>query len=79
MDSSIVLGAAGIGVSIVSMLVAVLTAKHSVRRDTIHDLVKRIDTLEIELAECERKHRAAEERNVLLMERLVGLRKFPDG
>ena len=48
-----------------------MTARHAVTRDTIHDLANRIDTLEGELAECQLKHRAAEERNLLLMERLV--------
>ena len=74
METSVVLGVAGVAISFLSMLVAAQTAKHSAKRDTVHDLVKRIETLEADLAECERKHRAAEERNVLLMERLVGLR-----
>jgi hypothetical protein len=73
-ETSVVLGVAGVAISFLSMLVAAQTAKHSAKRDTVHDLVKRIETLEADLAECERKHRAAEERNVLLMERLVGLR-----
>jgi hypothetical protein len=66
-----ILGMVGIAVSLMSMLLAALTAKHSVRRDTIRDLAHRIDTLEGELAECQHKHRAAEERNLLLMEHLV--------
>ncbi len=74
METSVVLGVAGVAISFLSMLVAAQTAKHSAKRDTVHDLIKRIETLEADLAECERKHRAAEERNVLLMERLVGLR-----
>ena len=74
METSVVLGVAGVAISFLSMLVAAQTAKHSAKRDTVHDLVKRIETLEADLAECERKHRAAEERNVLLMERLVDLR-----
>ena len=74
MDSSLILGAIGIALSFLSMLIAALTAKHAVRRDTIHDLVKRIEMLEADLAECERKHKAAEERNVVLMERLFGLK-----
>lgn|GEM_PF-2795988 len=74
METSIVLGLAGVAISFLSMLVAAQTARHSAKRDTVHDLVRRIEMLEAELAECERKHRAAEERNVLLMERLVGLR-----
>ncbi len=74
MDSSIILGVAGVALSFLSILIAALTAKHSVRRDTIHDLVKRIESLETDLAQCEKKHRLAEEKNVLLMERLVGLR-----
>jgi len=73
-ETSVVLGVAGVAISFLSMLVAAQTAKHSAKRDTVHDLVKRIETLEADLAECERKHRAAEERNVLLMERLVDLR-----
>lgn len=74
MDTSLILGAVGIAVSFLSMMIAGMTAKHAVRRDTIHDLVKRIETLEADLAECEKKHRLAEEKNVMLMERLVGLR-----
>lgn len=74
MESSLMLGGVGLALSFVSMLIAALTAKHSVRRDTIRDLVRRIETLEADLAECERKHRAAEERNVTLMERLIGLK-----
>jgi hypothetical protein len=66
-----VLGFAGVAVSLVSMLIAALTAKHSVRRDSIRDLASRIATLEGELADCQRKHRAAEERNLWLMEHLV--------
>ena len=77
MESSVMLGVAGIALSFLSMLVAALTAKHSVRRDTIHDLIRRIESLEAHLAECEKKHRAAEEKNVMLMERLVGLRPIP--
>ena len=72
-DSSMILGIVGIAVSLMSMLLAASTAKHAVRRDTIHDLANRIDTLEGELAECQRKHRAAEERNLVLMEHLVRL------
>ena len=74
MDSSVMLGIAGVTLSFLSILIAALTAKHSVRRDTIPDLVKRIESLEADLAECEKKHRLAEEKNVMLMERLVGLR-----
>ena len=71
MESSVILGTVGVAVSLMSMLIAALTAKHAVRRDTIHDLANRIDTLEGELAECQLKHRAAEERNLWLMEHLV--------
>ena len=71
MESGIILGVAGVGISLISMLLAASTAKHSVRRDTIHDLANRIDTLEGELAECQQTHRAAEERNLMLMEHLV--------
>ncbi len=78
MEPSVILGVVGVAVSLMSMLIAamtarhaVMTARHAVTRDTIHDLANRIDTLEGELAECQLKHRAAEERNLLLMERLV--------
>jgi Na+-transporting methylmalonyl-CoA/oxaloacetate decarboxylase gamma subunit len=74
LDFSALLGVAGVTISFLSILIAAMTAKHAVRRDTIHDLVKRIETLEADLAECEKKHRAAEEKNVMLMERLVELR-----
>ena len=77
MDPTTLLGTVGIALSFLSMLVAAMTAKHSVKRDTIHDLVKRIESLEAELAECERKHRAAEEKNIMLMERMVGWRATP--
>ena len=68
-----IVGIVGVAVSLLSMLIAALTAKHAVKRDSIHDLSTRIDTLEGELAECQRKHRAAEERNLWLMEHLVRL------
>ena len=77
MESSVMLGIAGVVLSFLSMLVAALTAKRSVRRDTIHDLIRRIESLESDLAACEKKHKAAEEKNIMLMERLVGLRPIP--
>ena len=74
MDFSALSGVAGVALSFLSILIAALTAKYSVHRDTIHDLVKRIESLEADLAECERKHKAAEEKNIMMMERLVELR-----
>ena len=71
MDPSLILGTAGVAISLISMILAALTAKHAVKRDSIFDLSARIDMLEGELAECQRKHRAAEERNLLLMEHFV--------
>jgi hypothetical protein len=71
MESSIILGAVGVLVSFMSMVIAGITAKHAVRRDSIHDLSDRIETLEGDLADCHYQHRAAEERNLVLMEHLV--------
>lgn len=71
METSVIVGGAGVLVSLMSMLLAAMTAKHAVTRETMAGLETRIGTLENELAECKIKHRASEERYLVLMEHFV--------